>query len=264
MTNIMDVARAAARAAGGLLLRRLPRQRVVSYKGLRDIVTDADVAAQGAIVARLRAAFPAHLILAEEGQQDIDLNGAAPVWVVDPLDGTTNYARRFPVFSVSLALAERGAPVLGVVHDPRRRETFFAVRGEGAWMQRGTSAPRALRVSVTDEMAEALVGVDWAREPDLRARTLAALNRAASACRSVRSTGSAALALAYVAAGCLDAYYHLNLQPWDVAAAALIIQEAGGTLTTPGGAPWRLGEPRVAASNGRLHARFLAELSLPD
>jgi myo-inositol-1(or 4)-monophosphatase len=263
-SHTLATALEAAREAGDLLRRKLPSRRAVTYKGLRDIVTDADLAAQEVILRRLRAEFPEHAILAEEGQHSIDLAGPTPVWVVDPLDGTTNYSRRFPIYSVSIALAQNGELRAGAIYDPQRREMFFAEHGQGAWVQQGRGQPRALSVSPTADLAEALVSVDWARDPALRVRTLEALNRVAGACRTVRSTGSAALALAYVAMGRLDAYYHLMLQPWDVAAGALLIREAGGTVTMPNGAPWKLGQPAVAATNGPLHAAVLASLHLQE
>jgi myo-inositol-1(or 4)-monophosphatase len=257
----LGIALTAARQAGDLLRRQWPRTREVRYKGLRDIVTDADYAAQAVILEQLRAAYPEHAILSEEGQHDIDLFSSRPTWIVDPLDGTTNYARRYPTFSVCVALAVEGQVRTGVVYDPLRRETFYAERGRGAFVQRGRARPQALRVSTVDDLAEALVGVDWARDPALRAKTLAALDRVAARCRTVRATGSAALGLVYVAAGWLDAYYHFMLQPWDIAAAAVMIEEAGGRLTTPGGAPWRLGMGAVAASNGLLTQAFVQVLS---
>jgi myo-inositol-1(or 4)-monophosphatase len=257
----LETALAAAHEAGDLLRRQLPRARRVQYKGLRDIVTDADFAAQGAIVGRLRSVFPGHAILSEEGQHDIDLAGPTPTWIIDPLDGTTNYARRYPTFSVSVALAREGEAQVGVIYDPLRRETFYGERGRGAFVQQGRRRPQSLQVSAVDSLAEALVGLDWARDPDLRAQTLDALGRVAAHCRTVRATGSAALGLVYVAAGWLDAYYHFMLQPWDIAAAAVIITEAGGRLTTPTGQPWCLGQSRVAASNGRLAEALVQALS---
>src|SRR5262249_55219945 len=148
-----------------------------------------------------------------------------------------------------------GALRVGAVYDPARREMFYAAEGQGTMLQRGRAGAVRLRVSPTEDLAEALVGVDWARDPALRARTIQALARVAADCRTVRATGSAALGLAYVAAGWLDAYYHLALMPWDVAAAALLIREAGGRLTTPAGVEWSLGEQAVVASNGALHER---------
>ena len=262
MDQTLQTAIEAAHRAGEVLLRKLPLTRQVRFKGQRDIVTDADEAAQQMIADIVHERFPDHAFFAEEGRHEADLHSPTPTWIVDPLDGTTNYARRFPSFCVAVALAESGVPRVGVIYDPARRETFYATQGQGAFVQRGRAGPAPLRVSATDDMAEAVVGLDWARDPALRALAIAALARVAASCRSVRATGSAALGLAYVAAGWLDAYYHLSLAPWDVAAAALIIREAGGAITTPAGAPWELGQPAVVVSNGKLHARFLAEMAL--
>jgi myo-inositol-1(or 4)-monophosphatase len=264
MDPTLQTAIEAAHRAGEVLLRKLPQTRQVRYKGLRDIVTDADEAAQQMIAELIRERFPKHAFLGEEGRQDVDLHSPIPTWIVDPLDGTTNYARRFPSFCVAVALAEAGVLRVGAVYDPVRRETFYASDGQGAFLQRGRAGAVPLRVSATDDMAEALIGVDWARDPVLRSRAVAALARVAAVCRTVRTTGSAALALTYVAAGWLDAYYHLSLAPWDVAASALVIREAGGVITTPSGLPWKLGQPAVVVSNGRLHTRLLEELMLGD
>ncbi len=264
MDILLQTAIEAAHRAGEVLLRKLPQTRQVRYKGQRDIVTDADEAAQQMIAELVRERFPQHAFLGEEGVPSAELHTATPTWLVDPLDGTTNYAHRFPSFCVAVALAEAGALRVGAVYDPVRRETFYAQTGQGAFFQRGRAGAQPLKVGTTDDLAEALVGLDWARDPALRARTVDALGRVAGACRSVRATGSAALGLAYVAAGWLDAYFHLALAPWDVAAGALIIREAGGTLTSPAGAPWTLGQPAIVASNGRLHARLLEELRLGE
>ena len=259
MDSELQTAIDAAHVAGDLLRRKLPLERQVRYKGPRDIVTDADEAAQRAILELIGARFPAHEILAEESPHDTlrDLAASGPTWIVDPLDGTTNYARRYPAFCVSIGLADAGALRVGAIYDPVRRETFYAAAGQGAFLQRGRARAQPLRVSPTGDLAEALVGVDWARDPDVRAQVLAVLGNVASACRSVRASGSAALALAYLAAGWLDAYFHFSLSPWDIAAGALLIQEAGGRITTPAGSPWQLGQPAVAASNGLLHTAFL-------
>jgi myo-inositol-1(or 4)-monophosphatase len=264
MDPLLQTAIEASHRAGEVLLRKLPQNRQVRYKGQRDIVTDADEAAQQMIADLIRERFPTHAFLGEEGGHGADLHSATPTWIVDPLDGTTNYARRFPSWCVAVGLAEAGALRVGAIYDPARRETFYASAGQGAFLQRGRAVAARLHVSGTDNLEEALMGVDWARDPDLRGRAVAALGRVAAVCRTVRTTGSAALGLVYVAAGWLDAYYHLALMPWDVAASALIIREAGGTLTTPFGAPWALGEPAVVASNGKLHQRVMAELKLGD
>ncbi len=264
MDPLLQTAIDAAHRAGEVLLRKLPLTRQVRFKGQRDIVTDADEAAQQVIAEVIRERYPRHAFLGEEGAHAADLLSATPTWIVDPLDGTSNYARRFPSFCVAVALAEAGALRVGAIYDPVRRETFYAAVGKGAFLQRGRAGPARLSVSATDDLANALVGVDWARDPALRSQTVAALGRVAAASRSVRATGSAALGLVYVAAGWLDAYYHLSLMPWDVAASAVIIREAGGTLTEPSGQPWSLGQTAVVASNGRLHASVVATLALAD
>ena len=135
-------------------------------------------------------------------------------------------------------------------------------RGQGAFLQRGRARPRPLRASAITDFGEALVGVDWSREPATRARVVAGVAGVSERCRSVRAMGSAALGLAYVAAGWLDAYVNLSRAPWDVAAGSLIIEEAGGALSTASGRPLRLGQPAVAASNGPLHNAFIAALGL--
>ncbi len=254
----LTVALAAAVAAGDVLRQLWPKPRQVQSKGPRDIVTDADFAAQTVVLDHLRAAFPAHAILSEEGRHDIDLSSPTPTWIIDPLDGTTNYARGLPVFAVSVALAWGGVVQVGVIHDPLRRESLYAARGSGAWLQRGRAKAQPLRVSAVADLGEAVIGLDWAREPELRALTLAAVQRLAARARSLRATGSAALGLAYVGAGWIDGYFHHMLQPWDLAAAALIVAEAGGVLNTPSGAPWHLGEAQIAASNPGIQDEFAA------
>ena len=264
MDVLLQTAIEAAHRAGELLLRKLPLSRQVRYKGERDIVTDADEAAQQLIAEIIRERFPKHAFLGEEGELAAAVNSATPTWIVDPLDGTTNYARRYPSFCVSVGLAESGVLRVGAIYDPARRETFFAQQGQGAFLQRGRAGSQPIQVSAIADLGETLVGVDWARDPALRARTVAAVTRVAATCRSVRATGSAALGLAYVGAGWMDAYFHLMLMPWDVAAGALIIREAGGTLTTPAGGDWTLGEPAVVAGNGKMQARLLQELGLDE
>jgi myo-inositol-1(or 4)-monophosphatase len=261
MDTQLQTAIEAARRAGDLLLRKLPLSRQVRYKGQRDIVTDADEAAQQLIAEIVRERFPKHAFLGEEGQAAAELHSPGPTWIVDPLDGTTNYARRYPSFCVSVALAEGGSPRVGAIFDPARRELFYAEAGQGAFFQRGRAGAQPLRVSATTDLAEALVGVDWARDPALRARTIEAVARVAAACRTVRASGSAALGLAYVAAGWLDAYYNLMLAPWDVAAGVLIIREAGGVTTSLDGQSWELGQPALLVSSGRMHSGLVETLA---
>jgi myo-inositol-1(or 4)-monophosphatase len=259
---LLQTAIEASVAAGDLLRREFLRPRTIKSKGWRDIVTDADFAAQSAILDVITARFPDHAILSEERQPGVDWSASRPTWVIDPLDGTTNYAHQFPSFSVAVALVQGGELRIGVVHDPLRRVTFFAGKGQGAFAKYGRGRPHPLRVSSTADLGSTLVGVDWARDPLLRRQVLEALGRVTPDCRTVRTLGSAALGLAYVASGALDGYYHLSLQPWDVAAGALLVLEAGGTISTPSGAVWRLGHPRAVASNGLLHTVLVKTLAL--
>jgi fructose-1,6-bisphosphatase/inositol monophosphatase family enzyme len=256
----LDTALEAAHVAGALLRRKFRQTRDIRYKGPRDIVTDADEAAQAAIRDLIAARFPRHAFLGEEGRHTLDLLAAGPTWVVDPLDGTSNYARQFPFFCVSIGLSVDGRPQAGVIYDPIRNETYWAVRGQGAFIQRGHGRPGPMRASAITDMSEALIGVDWSRDAQLRAQVIAGAARVGELCRTIRATGSAALGLAYIAAGWLDGYVNLALAPWDVAAGSLIIEEAGGLITTATGTPWSLGEPAVAASNGSLHNAFIEAL----
>lgn len=262
MTILLTTAIEAAQAAGDVLRRKFSQTREVQSKGLRDIVTDADFAAQRVILDVIATRFPDHAILSEEGRHDIDLEAPGLTWIIDPLDGTTNYSRRFPCFSVSIGLAARGELLAGVVYDPLRRETFFAEKGQGAFVRGEREPPLPLQVSQICDLADAIIGVDWPRDPAAREKVVKAAGRVGAAGRTLRSLGTAALALAQLAAGGLDAYYHLTLFPWDVAAGALLIQEAGGQLSTPAGAHWRLDGLGVVASNGHLHAALLEALAL--
>lgn len=248
--NLLDTAIEAARAAGQEIIRRWPQERDVRSKGFRDIVTDADLAAQEALIAIIRARFPQHGILSEEGLAPT--NDADTVWVLDPLDGTTNYARRLPSFSVSVAVARRDALIVGVVYDPLRDYIFCAERGAGA-----TWNGQRLRVSQVDDLGQAVAGVDFAREPAIRSSQMATMVVCSERIRTFRSFGSAALGLCFVAAGWLDAYFHLSLAPWDVAAGALMVTEAGGAITSTDGKPWSYTQPRCLATNGKLHSEFL-------
>jgi len=248
--SLLDTAIKAARAAGHEIVKRLPQQRDVRSKGFRDIVTDADLAAQDALVSIIRSHFPQHGILSEEGLTPGGNNGT--VWVLDPVDGTTNYAHRYPCFSVSIGVMRDDEPVVGVVYDPMREHLFCAERGAGA-----TLSGERLHASATDQLIHALVALDFAREPALRAEQMAAMVNCSRHIHTFRSTGSAALSLCYVAAGWLDAYFHFMLSPWDCAAGGLIVAEAGGRLSDFDGHPWRYTSSRCVATNGILHEALL-------
>jgi myo-inositol-1(or 4)-monophosphatase len=246
----------AARLAGQVIAKRYSARHNVTMKGFRDIVTEADTAAEAAVLDLIRARFPDHAILSEEAGGETIVDGI--VWVVDPLDGTTNYAHRIPTFCVSIGVVEAGEPLVGIVHDPLRNETFVAERGGGAALN-----GESLRVSGVSNFGHTLLGLDWTHDNAGRGRVLAHLAEIMPRCGTVRALGSAALGLAYVAAGRLDGYFHLSLKPWDAAAGALLVQEAGGRCTMPGGEPYRIDSSGCVATNGLVHEELLGLMNRP-
>jgi myo-inositol-1(or 4)-monophosphatase len=273
---MLQTAILAAREAGSILLENLRKPRQTKVKGLRDIVTDADVMAQRAIIEIIQARFPNHDILSEEsgpGSKDqTDVKGGFDkltpstgsghrtgrpyTWIVDPLDGTTNYSRRLPCFCTSIALSHQGKVILGVVYDPLRDYLFQAERGKGAYLN-----GESLRVSQVESLADALVGFDWARVQDEREVIAQWVARMALQVRTLRTLGAAALGLCYVAAGWLDVYFHFSLKPWDAAAGALIVQEAGGSASDFTGHTWQTHSRHCLVSNGLLHDEMLSILT---
>jgi myo-inositol-1(or 4)-monophosphatase len=260
MTQRLQTAITAARNAGRILRQKLESPREIRAKGRRDIVTDADYAAERAVRSICRARHPADRFLSEEDSQvqrdelwkRVEENEDERLWVVDPLDGTTNYARRIPSFCVSVALYHKRAVQVGVVYDPVRDELFAAERNGGAVLN-----GRRMAVSPTRLFAHAVIGTEWARGQVPRERTAAIFARMVGRATTARAFGSAALSLCYVGAARLDGYFHLSLSPWDVAAAALIVEEAGGRVSTLGGKAWDLHSQGYIASNGHLHRQLL-------
>jgi myo-inositol-1(or 4)-monophosphatase len=240
-------AEAAARRGGEVVRSRFHQTRTVSFKGRIDLVTDADRAAEEAILGFVRAEFPTHDIVAEESQATAA--GAEHRWYIDPLDGTTNYAHGVPHFCVSVAVTDREGVVAGAVYQPLLKEMYSASLDAGAALN-----GERIAVSTRAPLSQSLVATGfpydvWTRpEPPVRLFTLA-LGKA----RGVRRFGAAALDLAYVACGRFDAYFELGLFPWDVAAGSLIVREAGGRVTQIGGRPLDLGGREILASNGLLH-----------
>lgn len=253
---MLALAEEAARQAGEELRRRLSLPHTVTAKGLRDLVTEADVVAERLILERIRQRFPSHGIVSEESAPGLAF-GNGIYWAVDPLDGTSNFARGLPLFSISLAALEEGRPVVGVVHEPMAHRTFRAWRGGGAWLD---GAPAW--VSRVDRVLSAMVGLDWGRAQEDRLKVLARVQRLGPDVGVFRTLGSAALGLAYVAAGWLDAYFHLALGPWDTAAGVLLVEEAGGRVTLVDGSPWTPEATSILASNGLLHDQLLECLRL--
>jgi len=250
LKKALETAVEAARRAGRVIAEAYPGSRTITAKGYRDLVTNTDIAAEAVILDFIRSRFPDHTIVSEEaGGSGLSSDYT---WVVDPLDGTTNYAHHHPVFAVSIALLEEGEPIIGVIYDPLRDEMFVAQRGGGVRLNGGP-----LQVSSVASLGEAMVGLDWGHSNEVRSRILAYLHELAPRCGTLRVLGSAALALAYVAAGWLDAYFHLGLKPWDSAAGMLIVTEAGGRCSTLEGKPYRVHLPDCLATNSLIHGEFL-------
>ena len=256
----LETAVAAARDAGALLRERFGRPHDVRFKGAVDLVTEADKGAEALIADRLRAAFPDHRLLGEEGArgaEDRDQEAASPYgWLVDPLDGTTNYAHGLPHFAVSIALEHAGLPLVGVVYDPIRDELFVAQRGKGA-----TCNGLPIRVSTNDQLVRALLATGFSYDLTQRGAQVAAWRAFLTQVQAIRQTGSAALNLCYVAAGRLDGYWERPLFPWDMAAGALIVAEAGGRVSDFADGPFRPYGAEVVATNGLLHHALLAILA---
>ena len=245
MSELLDFTIDMARRAGGILREKYAQPREIHAKGWHDFYTDADLAAQAAIVDRIRSREPHAAILAEENIQPPA--GATSIWVIDPLDGTTNYSRHIPAFSASIALVRDGQPVIGVIYDPLRADLFAAEAGQGATLN---GAP--IHVSTASEIGEAIIGLDWGRGEVARSLELAWLQRSGLQSRTIRAIGSAALGLCYLAAGWIDVYYHSALMPWDGAAGQVIVQEAGGQLLNHQRQPWNYVEPDCIGCNPKL------------
>lgn len=256
LTTAIDL----ARKAGDLLLdiHRAGPKHIRSKNTSVDMVTEADTASQALILETITRRFPDHDILAEEDGGDKQ-NGARALWLVDPLDGTTNFASRFPVFAVSIALWVDGTPAIGVVQDVVRQRTYWAAAGQGAWM--GTPANLdevQLRVSQARELNQSLIatGFPYGRAT-LADNNLAEFNELMPKVRGIRRAGAAALDLAWVADGRLDGYWEAHLWPWDWGAGVLLITEAGGVVSDYAGSPWRLGKDQMVAANPFLHEKLL-------
>ena len=245
-----------ARDAGSLLMQRLGAAKVTN-KGDIDLVTEADLASENLIIERIRSYYPQHGILAEESGEAALVGGKRGEWkwIIDPLDGTTNYAHSYPCFCVSIALEHEGVLEVGVVYDPVRDEMFAAERGNGA-----TLNDRKIKVSSVEELKDAMVCTGFpynVRERPDFTRDFANFTMSAQA---VRRDGSAALDLAYVACGRFDGFWEDGLSPWDIAAGKILIEEARGRVSNFENQPLSIYTKRVLASNGLVHDAMLRVL----
>jgi myo-inositol-1(or 4)-monophosphatase len=258
MGTYRDFAVEIALEAGRFLREKFHEKHDIAYKGEIDLVTEADRGAEALLIARIEKLFPAHGIMAEETR------GSAltkeHTWIIDPLDGTTNYAHQYPVFCVSIALQRDGDVILGVICNPMMEELFVVERGQGAFLNE-----RRLSVSATTDLTRSLLATGFPYDirvnPD---NNINYFNTLAVKAQAIRRAGAAALDLAYVAAGRFDGFWELQLRPWDMAAGCLMVTEAGGKVTDLFGGPFNLYSPHVLASNGRIHETMAEILRVTD
>ena len=255
--RIAETARKAAARSSGILLDGMTRTIEVGYKGRIDLVTEIDLASEKAIMETISRDWPDHGFLAEESGRSMPSGGGPHRWIIDPLDGTTNYAHRYPCFCISIAFESSGSLLYGLVVDPLRRMRFEAIAGRGA-----TLDGQNLSVSRETLPQRSLLatGFSYSHADTLRLKNMASFEGFSREVQGIRRSGSAALDLCHVAMGVLDGFWERGLSPWDTAAGTLIVREAGGTVTDGQGHPFRLEAPLVVASNGSIHGWMVEKI----
>ena len=252
------VAVESALAAGKLLTSRMGRIKRLSFKGgsATNIVTDVDKKSEQMIIKRIKSQFAGHQILAEESGKD-ELQSEYR-WVIDPIDGTTNFIHNFPFFCVSIGLEKKGRPLIGVVYDPIRNELFFAEKNKGAYLNN-----KRIKVSKINDITGSLLATGFAYDVNKSSNNdnINNFKRVLETSQAVRRAGSAALDLCYVASGRFEGFWELDLNPWDTAAAFLIVQEAGGRVTKFDGTKYTPYEKNILATNGKIHNKMIAILN---
>ncbi|MDB5987036.1 MAG: inositol monophosphatase [Nevskia sp.] len=258
MHPLVNIAVSAARSAGNFIMRNLDHvdQLKIERKGRNDFVTQVDRGAESEIVKIIRKAYPQHAVLGEEGgRSDIAGHDSEVLWIIDPLDGTTNYLHGLPHFAVSIGIQVRGVLTHGVIYAPCTQDLYCASRGGGATLNN-----RRVRVSTTKDLDSALIGTGVPINPGHLDAYMPMLRQIAETTAGVRRAGSAALDLAYVAAGRLDGFWELGLKPWDVAAGLVLVQEAGGMTSELYGGSDLLGSGHIVAANPKLHPQLAEAL----
>jgi len=240
-----------ARDAGRLLLEKFGGDLKISKKGDINLVTEADLASEALIMERIRSYYPKHSILAEESGEAVVAGDSAWKWIIDPLDGTTNYSHGYPCWCVTLALEHDGEVVVGVTFDPTRDELFSAERGRGASLNN-----KPIRVSKTEELSEALIVTGFPYDFKHRSNFERHLTEFLLHSRAVRRDGSAAIDMAYVACGRFDGFWEEGLNPWDMAAGLLLIEEAGGQVSRYDSSAFSIYSPPILATNGLIHSQM--------
>lgn len=235
------------------------KETKVEAKGIRDIVTKYDRASEKFIQKEIRKRFPDHEFLGEEGGMTKTKEKSSPyTWIVDPIDGTKNFARKIPLFAISIALYKNGKPLVGVVHNPALNETFWAEKGKGAFKSSSWEKQHKIHVSKTNCLVDAILATGF--HPQDTNRNLPIFARLTKATFATRRTGSAAIDLCYVASGLFDGFWEFHLKPWDIAAGLLILQEAGGKATNFDGSQIDFKLEQFLGTNGRLHKILSKEI----
>lgn len=243
----METAVEAAKEAGSYASGRIGKLKEISHKdGVNNLVTDVDKTSEKMIIGRIKNKFPDHSVLAEESGEHA--SGGEVKWIIDPLDGTINYAHGFPIYCVSIAVSIKESVAVGVVYDPSRDELFSAEEGKGAFLN-GTK----ISVSKRPLLKESLIATGFAYSTEGRIANIDYFKKMLEKAQAVRRAGSAALDLSYVACGRLDGFWEMGLCPWDTAAAQLILKEAGGKISKFNGGEWGIYDKEVIASNGLIH-----------
>lgn len=256
LQSYLKVALEAAELGGAFLKKKYGKFKELSEKPHAGLVTEADVGAERIIIRKIKSTFPTHNFLAEESGA-IKHDSSSPRWIIDPLDGTTNFVHGFPFFCVSIGLEINGKLMVGVVHNPISGQTYYGVKNGGSYLN-----GKRLRVSTLTKLSDALLttGFSYKKLSHLK-EELKTFERIIKKARAMRRTGSAALDLCHVAAGQFDGFFEKGLSPWDVAAGLLILEEAGGKYTTFSGKSYRLGDEDVLVSNGKIHRVLLKAIS---
>ena len=256
LQDILRIAASTARKAGDILLERYEKPHHIQHKGSIDIVTEADLASEELIINVLNETMPGIEIVSEESFASEKKIPSGQAWIIDPLDGTTNFAHNFPWFSVSIAFSEKYKSLAGVIYSPIQEELFCATSAGGAWLN-----DRPIKVSEVNELQKALVATGFPYDVQKRSDTITAmLKTVLTHSQGVRRPGAATLDLAYLACGRLDAFWEVGLKPWDTAAGYLLVEEAGGCLSDFTGTPFSPFIPELLASNSLLHEEMIGLL----
>ena len=249
----------AAYRAGRILIDHFDKPLQVKKKGAIDLVTQADVASEKVIVATIKEIFPDHGILAEES--GVAVGNDHDCWIIDPLDGTTNFTHHLPIFAVSIAYTRDDVPLMGIVFNPANGELFTAIHGQGARLN-----DASIHVSTIEQLGDSLLvtGFPYTISTNSPAEPISRFTRCLTASQGVRRLGAAALDLCFVACGRFEGFWEDNLKPWDTAAGMLIVQEAGGRVTDYKDRPYHVEDKQILATNAHIHAEMVQLLNLED